>query len=272
MNRKDLAALSSRFISVLPNSFEEQVVLAYDCTKEVGGDWKSMMRVFFYILHLVMERDTSRREGFVVVASGLESLGDRTHSFAALLEAIPATLRELHIIMHLETDTVSFNLDDSVKAMRKRFGDIGTAKGMVHVGTSRSEVAENLIPYGIQPNVLPKAWGGEFGYDRFTQWQELRIRYEWSLPAGANDRDALEIYDFSRIPALSALSEEDRKERKRRMNVVHSRRKRERERIEVEVLQEQCTELKDKRVFLSEENTRLEGLLRTVMSMTRDFS
>jgi hypothetical protein len=191
----------------------------------------------------------------------MTKIRDQQQTFSVLFDVFPVRVAGLHIIMLLSPGMPPFPLDESVQAMRRQFGPIGTSKGLVHVGTSRDEIAEQLAPYAIHQLVLPKFLGGTFGYDRFTQWQELRLRYEWGLPAGANDQEAMEIYDFAKMLPLTALSEEERKERKRRMNVVHSRRKRQRERIEIEVLQEQCDDLRDKRVVYTEESLHLAGLM-----------
>ena len=55
-------------------------------------------------------------------------------------------------------------------------------------------------------------------------------------------------------------------ERKRRMNVIHSKRKRDRVRIEVDILREQCIELKDKQASLRRENKLLEDLYEDMRS------
>ena len=254
---------------MLPTKQNKAVILSYDCGKDDPLDEACRLRVAFYILSLAAEREISRTEGFTIVASGLNELANlqregvitNATTFQPLLEVFPIRVAAIHITMLLQPNTASYPLDKTVQTMRRLFGKAGSSKGLVHVGTSRDEILEQLVPYGIEKWILPRSVGGNFGYDRFTQWQELRIRYEWGLPAGANDRDALEIYDFSRVKSLTDMNEEERKERKRRMNVVHSRRKRERERIEIEVLQERCDELRDRKVVLTEESYRLEGLL-----------
>lgn len=57
------------------------------------------------------------------------------------------------------------------------------------------------------------------------------------------------------------MTEAEKHDRKRKLNVIHSRRKRERERIEVEVLNEQCLEQKEQRKELEKEYGRLKTLL-----------
>jgi hypothetical protein len=80
------------------------------------------------------------------------------------------------------------------------------------------------------------------------------------------------VFDFSHIKPPSLLNEEDRIERARRMNVLHSRRKRERERIEIEVLHEQCDEMRTFKSELIHERSRLEALLTTARSIVANPS
>lgn len=123
-----------------------------------------------------------------------------------------------------------------------------------------------LAPYGFRKANLPKAIGGEFGFDCFVQWQDLRTRYEWYLPAIVTNTNnvANDAFDFSSATPLSQLTVTERTERKRRLNVVHSRRKRERERIEI--LNEQCDEHRERKKVLEEENAKLFNLLAQAMS------
>ena len=85
--------------------------------------------------------------------------------------------------------------------------------------------------------------------------------HQWNLPPAASHKGVDKVFDFSGLKQPSKLSEDDRIERSRRMNVLHSRRKRERERIEIEVLHEHCDELRAKRQCLVREGERLQQLI-----------
>ena len=63
------------------------------------------------------------------------------------------------------------------------------------------------------------------------------------------------------------LEEEERVERRRRMNMIHSRRKRQRRKIEVEVLKEQVDLLTSNNIRLRSENQQLEAMLAQVQQM-----
>jgi hypothetical protein len=61
--------------------------------------------------------------------------------------------------------------------------------------------------------------------------------------------------------------QEQRVQRKREMNVIHSRRKRERQKIEVEVLRDRCSQLSANNLTIFHQNKRLEELLAKANSM-----
>lgn len=116
-------------------------------------------------------------------------------------------------------------------------------------------------------DLLPKSIGGMYGFDRFVHGQELRMRYEWDLPAGAgHEEEANRLFDFSRVKPLTELTEEEKSDRKRKLSVIHSRRKRERERIRIEVLSEQCDEQRTEKEKLARENSRLKRLVKQALS------
>jgi hypothetical protein len=59
------------------------------------------------------------------------------------------------------------------------------------------------------------------------------------------------------------------REKKRKMDALYARRKRERQRIEIEVLQEQCVEYNNKNDNLEKQNKWLEGRLQQAQSIVR---
>ena len=86
---------------------------------------------------------------------------------------------------------------------------------------------------------------------------------EWKIPFGLSGRGAEATSTNRECPdtvPYTQLSKEEKIERKRRMNVIHSRRKRDRERVEIDLLQEQIEELQEKKARLLQENEVLENL------------
>ena len=274
LGRSDLTALSSGCFSILPSKKQEQVIIVYDISKQAKLDTPSIQRIAFYAFQVASENPISRSKGVVVIVTGLlHVVKEQTRvEFQQILHAMPLKVSSLHCvhIYSMDDDKMDIALDNALSVVRQKFGTVGDQKALLHVGHSKDDLYENLRPYGIRREILPKGLGGSFGYDRFVQWQETRTRFEWGLPAGANDHET--VYDFSSVKPLSQLIADEKKERKRRMNVVHSRRKRERERIEIQVLREQCSDLNDDKNVLLRDNERLEGLLRSAKTMISDTS
>jgi hypothetical protein len=72
---------------------------------------------------------------------------------------------------------------------------------------------------------------------------------------------AIGVGDNSETITAAASAQEELLLRRRAMNTIHSRRKRERQRIEIEVLKEQCAEYVEKNSKLQQENVQLEFIL-----------
>jgi hypothetical protein len=84
-------------------------------------------------------------------------------------------------------------------------------------------------------------------------------------PDGAEDSAAVDpAAAISHGSDVVVSAEESLLIRRRAMNTIHSRRKRERQRIEIEVLKEQCAEYNAKNSKLRHENAQLELLLRSL--------
>ena len=83
------------------------------------------------------------------------------------------------------------------------------------------------------------------------RWQELRARLELQIPTALSGRHVnAEPFEYPAIRPYTLLPESEKAERNRRMNLIHSRRKRDRERIEIEVLREHCAELREEQATL----------------------
>lgn len=95
----------------------------------------------------------------------------------------------------------------------------------------------------------------------FPHWLELRTRYEWDLPpVGGKDPLIPHVPEYT-VKPRSLLSNAEKVERKRRLNVLNSRRKRDRVRVEVSVFNAQVKHLRQQNRELRLEQQRLEGFL-----------
>jgi len=177
-----------------------------------------------------------------------------------ILTVLPSHLVAVHAVCDPKRTLTA------VTRVQTSFGVSKEDRLVLHTVSSFGESAKMLRSYGFDKESLPISLGGGWGIQRFVEWCELRVRFEWDLPPATNHKKIEQIFDFSNAKLPSELSEKERNERSRRMNVLHSRRKRERERIEIEVLQEQVCSLQTEQARLQKESKRLEKHLTLAQS------
>lgn len=276
LDRRDLAVLGTGYIKCLPKEAHGRAALFCDGTRLLRSTRQSRLRSSFYMYSIAAECQKSQLEGFVLIYVMTEPSFDRANKecLDLVLSAIPACIRDIHLLRFPAESSETRFLDKMDPAMLHQFRQIAKNQVVPHLGESRMSLGRRLEPYGFERQNLPKSIGGGFGIDRFIQWQDLRIRYEWDLPAGASLKEEVAVfeYDFSRVKLHSDMTEDEKHERKRKLNVIHSRRKRERERIEAEVLHEQCQEQKEQKKELQREHERLKKLIAEAHSIIRSES
>jgi len=272
LNRGDLNVLASCYFAQLPNDRAGRTVLCYDGSKLNKCSQDSRLRVAFYLFSVAAE---SEGDGCVVICikdskkQGKGSDRDKKDRLGSMIAVLPRHVKALHLVewstKGAPTDAGQkrrkTSLKKTVSTVHQLFGDSVVRKTYIYPTSSKEDIAEKLSKFGLSREGLPKSLGGEWGYAKLTQWQELRTRLEWGLPAGSAGKDECLGLDFASVKPLWELTDDEKTERKRRMNVIHSRRKRERERIEIEVLQEQCQDLGDRNEALTIENLQFEGIL-----------
>jgi hypothetical protein len=173
-----------------------------------------------------------------------------------LATSLPLHFNAVHLLSH---EQISHEVESRIN-----FGN----QTYVHVGSSNDELTSQLEEFGMSKADLPKYVNGKWGLGKYLQWQEFRTRMEFKIPLFFGGRDRLEIYDeFPSIKPYSILLENQKAERDRRLNVVHCRRKRDRKRVEVDVLEEEHTDLIEQHKVLLEENRRLQDHVRTAVAM-----
>jgi hypothetical protein len=268
LNRGDLTVLASCYFAPLPTDRSGRTVFCYDASKLGKCALDSRLRVTFYLFAVAAESKTSRTDGCIVLCIKGKQKSDRDKKdiLGPIIEALPVRIKALHVICREAGHRKNISAKKIGLAVSQLFGNSLESRTITHSALSREEIVRQLDAYGLSKEGLPKILGGDWGYQKLTQWQELRSRLEWGLPPGSSGEEVDQMFNFASIRKLSDLTEEEKIERKRRLNVIHSRRKRERERIEIEVLQEHCSELGEKNKFIEEENKRFEETLAIAQS------
>lgn len=271
--RKDMSALGSGAFLVLPRDKKGNGVFFVDASKFHDTKTSILDRVAFYMMLVACECSTSNEIVVLYEVGSIESEILDRFSLTDLLPALPAKISAVHLLTRLHTENEVATQHHVTTALQSSCNDsVDPSRIYQQNEISRAKLLHSLEQHGLERAGLPKWIGGGWGIANFTQWLELRTRYEWGLPPGASNRGVDLVFDFSAIKAPSELPEEERIERDRRMNALHSRRKRERERIEIEVLNEQCRDLSARNREMALEAARLESLLSKAKSLLPEAS
>ena len=269
LNRDDSGALARAFFSIMPNDHFGRCVLRLDPSKRADTSTESRKRVIFYIMSIACENDMTQKDGVVIMNMFSEPQLDQTSREMAeiIKDALPCRLHRFHIINTPDRSgkksAVKVFLNTFVPAMLNFVGRdafIGS-HAIVHAGKDNEDLVQELSRHGLTKDHLPTWMGGAWEYEGYMQWLDLRLRYEWNLPVTAACQKYVDNVPNYKAKQFSELTEEEKTERRRRMNVYHSRRKRVRQKIESEVLNDQVLELKHSNEKLVEDNRRLEELI-----------
>jgi len=274
LSRGDMALLSNGFLMQLPNTQTGHSVLLYDQSKSDKQAKDSNYRIIFYWLSVAAENVKSRKEGLIILSlvQNVKRVSQvKGRSMEAIMNVLPMRIQHVHAFVLNKQLRGS---DDSIVShTAKLFGCYSIEKITIYRTSSESDIINKLeSDYGMKKRHLPQVIGGNWGYADTLLWLEYRTRWEWDLPPGsAVSNAASQQLDFSGVKPWYELTEDEKIERKRRMNVVHSRRKRERCREKVDVLIEHHVELLDKNAHLRSQNAELEIVLEQAKAKVARF-
>jgi hypothetical protein len=266
LNSDDIALLNTGFVAFLPDDTSGRGVVCVDTSRRKNYSGETRSRVAFYATSVACENDMTQKEGCVILNVFNAPILDQTvpQIVQFIFGAFPFKVHLNHIC-HCPNDEKKSSLESYfvntlVPLVLKMIGKFVGRQTIVHVGDSAGELRQKLEAYGLAKESLPECMGGTWSYSQFAQWQDVRIRYEWDLPAGSGSKDSGVTYEYY-VEQYCNLSEQEKVERRRKMNILNSRRKRERRKIEGTVLHEQVEELQELNGNLAAHNRHLEELL-----------
>ena len=269
LSKEDVALLSTGYICLLPRDAKGRDVVCHDASRKPPGMLERRCRVLFYMGNMLAENKKNQTEGsrFLVILSKISLDGGFSKTMEIAKAVLPSINFDVHIV-HVpgETSKTTF-MEKFVPPMLQILGSFLEEKTVIHANETKSALLERLESYDFERSGLPVTVGGKWTYDQFYYWQEARIRMEWDLPLSAAQRKLVFEGDKYSCRGLSQLNDEEKTERKRRLNLLHSRRKREKEKVEIEVLKSQVSRLEDEKHEASIERERLQKLLEDAYSM-----
>ena len=265
LNKKDLLLLKTGFIAFAPPDKDGRTIIINDASKRSRKkkELDSITRVYFYIHHIAMQNPATIRKGFVVIlllSKAVLDIGGRHMSERTemAVNAFAFHNHSLHLVGRNDTPMQSV-LDEAIPFLFSAFPRNKSRK-FFHKRSMGNERLLKILEeeHGIYRRSVPTSLGGDLTDDKFDLWRERRIRIEWELPLGVlgSKED-----DGAGVKRFSELTEAERKERKRRYGILHSRRKRKRDKMEQQVLEDQIQHLNEEKSKQNEESRRLRKLL-----------
>jgi len=253
LGRKDLAALGSGFVTLLPLDDRQRSVIWIDSLRlpDEASSSDCINRCLLYMFSLLTENTVSQDAGVVIlyrIDTPLFGAFDKD-VLERIVSCLPLKVAAFHFVglkKHVQDASIP----------NASFAD----NNFTHVCETPAEICQSLSGHGIEKEALPKYAGGTWAYSKFVQWQELRTRVEWNVPLGLSGRENAES-SFPAIKAFELLGPNEKAERTRRLNVIHTRRKRDKMRVDADLLEEQCVELREARGELEQEGELLKRLL-----------
>jgi hypothetical protein len=253
LSQDDMVVLKTGSVAILPNHESGRVVLYLDRTKLLDFSKRSLesrLRCMFYVLSTVSEIVKAQADGFTmlgVVATPRFSdpmvLESARKSTALLKDCMPARMGMNHLLVcpakSKEGDLLPTLIANTVSVVQENF--------FFHFDGDSSVILSDMQRHGFVGEDLPPTFGGTWKFTEFVEWQNERRCYEQERLSSHNS-ESKEITDSKKIPSSKRMSPTsmhgvEKKERKRKLNAIHSRHKRERRQTEVENLEGERLEL-----------------------------
>jgi hypothetical protein len=270
LSRDDIVVLQTGSVAILPNNESGQVVMYLDRSKLLDFSKRTLesrLRCMFYALSVVSEIVKAQTEGFIMLGvvatprcSDPMEIEAARKSTALLKDVMPARMGTNHLLVcpskSKEGDLLQTLIANTVSVVQENF--------VFHFDGDSSIILSDMKRHGFMEANLPLTFGGTWKFTEVAEWQKERRRLELErLPS--QNTESKELTDCKKFTPLkmppTSMQGAEKKERKRKLNAIHSRQKRERRQTEFENLEDQCRELEKERAALNQEAERIEGLI-----------
>ena len=149
--------------------------------------------------------------------------------------------------------------------------------------TTGHDIKRHLIDLGLKPSGIPVTVGGDWRYESFNRWCRDQIVLELEPHTSKRPPMAAAARNVSRrstavLENTTSASqgddegvEENKRDRVRRLNTIHSRQKRERRKAEQGELESEYRNLRYRNTTLRAENKLLESLWLQAQNAVQQF-
>ena len=298
LTQEDLLTLRSGFPALLPDMTTGHKCFFVDRRKRVSGvRSEHILRCLFYLHKLLAENDLSQVEVahcfMVVITPRTKSRDEMDWNLirvgAHLSTRIFPVRLKIHLLSFPRQKGSFFAMEFIMAAAnvyRQYYGDWL----QIHFETQTNQVLNELLALGLTKSGIPLSVGGDWRYEHFSEWCQERMIQEreqyqdrlltqdapsWqrftntSIPAPSTEPTTTETTTHTEDGGGSSSSDNNKKmspqaqkaAKQRVKDILRSRQKRERRRVEFQSLREESTELEADNQRLLTEQARLQRLL-----------
>ena len=283
LNEHDISQLHAGWPSILPAKTNEgKQALFFDRRKYIpNANGENRMRCVFYIFYILASQDTEATD---FTAFSLVTHTGRFHEvdFGWVIKAFKIAINcmPLQVHWHLLNIPNPYKQHQYQKLMEwaadnvvKLFGD-----GEVHIEWEKGQLLKLMHgKLGMPKKAIPVVVGGEWRFEEFYDWCKKRAKTERKeckdlLLAASGDPPKSQTTASNVEAGVSAgpLTEEERKKKRRLADLIQSRRKRERQRLELNSLKAESSQLIHEHARLKEKNTQLSKAIEEANRILRD--
>lgn len=210
-------------------------------------------RCFFYLLHVACQDEVTQTKGIVVLSSVTNRMNEPINDARfgklciAFAAAMPMRVHHIHLLAVAQTSAFVSIVDGLMAIEVKMISPFVGYPTDIHRGPTPDHIYAGLEKYSIPKRSVHQEYGGTWTYEEFAVWCRKQLKVE----------------------AAIYLTAEEKAERKRQNNVIHSRQKRSRRKIEQEVLEGRAAALTSLNSKLKAKNDDLDMLLQVARETVR---
>ena len=268
LTRDDVVVLRSGAVAVLPKDNAGRTVVVEDRGRLIANSdeaKQSMLRSIFYVLTLLSENDDSRGKGIVwlnvaVTPRVVEIWEDAASKSVEIMECFPVRIKAAHLLVVPPKAGKKQIIENIVAFMLRLYVERFAGRAILTNGEDAVDLKNKLEKYGLCEAGLPLALGGSLAYEAWTTFLRQQFHKEQAR-FGNISLTPKKSAAVGEVASAEPLSEAEKKERKRKLNVIHSRQKRERKRALTSRLEDQCRDILEQNRALEADNARLENLI-----------
>lgn len=273
---EDIAHLQSGALVQLPDDVKGRPVL-YANAQRLPTQHKtpvqSRFRVLFFNLTAAASHDQAAVQGVTILRHVTELTWDSSKNNIVnnmVQQAMPLKIKAFRLLAIPSSKARRMFETTAMPAIQQLQAAVWGKRSKVHIGSNKTDLMNQLRSKGFSKSGVPFECGGTWTFQGTSTASAALVSKETVatsaaaaliLTSKASAKTLTSPLDRLAEAASRQARDKERLNRKRKNDIVYARKKREREKVEVQALQRQCVELQKKNVSAKKEQSRLETML-----------